>query len=320
MDALQAADLPSQFILARDPPPPPPRISISRPLPRKVVPQTSTGLKPSFLFVRSPALLNGDGDQQQNHLYLLRCPACSRTKFSSLQGLLNHARLTHNLEWGTHDECIKACAVQDNDLDTSCGSEVGLGPMGVLPGLRTLFQMAVSAHTLQENEDPTRDHLMDATDQPQAMPTVAGHLNRTLGIHEETPALAPFLGKAPTRRGIKVVEDDVEVDIMHAVAPRRETPTRRSWRMPFAPRNFSQLSTLESEIGSTTFAESDEGLAITSIQDVPMVCAYSVWKRFLFHSKPFSPPQPQPKPPSPPKADSIWFLESLSQIGICGCL
>jgi len=41
----------------------------------------------------------------------LACPDCARTDFPSVQGLLNHCRLRHARELGSHDECIEQCAV-----------------------------------------------------------------------------------------------------------------------------------------------------------------------------------------------------------------
>ena len=160
--------------------------------------------KPAFLYLRSTSLPEHERDEA-HHLYLLKCPTCHRTAFTSLQGLLNHARLTHALEWGTHDDCIRACAVPDNDLDPEAGVEVGLGPSGILPGLRSIFQMAV-----QKPED-------------------AEDLNQSLGIHEDTPALAPYLGKTVTKRAIKVWDEQVDVD---------ECDHRLAWRVPFSHRNF----------------------------------------------------------------------------------
>jgi len=43
------------------------------------------------------------------------------------------------------------------------------------------------------------------------IPLVA--ISLRLGLHEDTPALAPFLGKEPIRRGIRVYEQDEQVDI-----------------------------------------------------------------------------------------------------------
>ncbi|KAF9533731.1 hypothetical protein CPB83DRAFT_831586 [Crepidotus variabilis] len=193
LEALQAGEVSSDLILSHDPLPPTAVNStrFPRPSPRKAVPAIIPKVKPNFLFVRSTSLQKGENDHSGDYLYLLRCPACSRTAFTSLQGLLNHARLTHNLEWGTHDECIKACIVPNNDLDVTSGIEVAAGSGGVLPGLRTIFQMAVGA---QEPNFPI-------------------DLNQSLGLHEETPTLAPYLGKEAVRRCINVFEEHLDVDI-----------------------------------------------------------------------------------------------------------
>ena len=228
LDALSVIEHSSDYIL-RGEPVPPPSTHTSR-LPRPTVTKTqSLNSKPksSFLYIRSNALVNVDGNPE-NHLYLLQCPGCSRTAFTSLQGLLNHARLTHSLEWGTHDECIRACAVVNNDLDVDAGVEVGVGPGGVLPALRTIFQNAVG-----QTSGPMNSTVMAAADKPVSLP--ANHLVQTLGLHGESPALAPYLGKDAVRRRIKVWDESVELDL-EAVG---DQSRRREWKMPFAHRNFN---------------------------------------------------------------------------------
>ncbi|KAG6821306.1 hypothetical protein H0H93_000167 [Arthromyces matolae] len=179
-----------------------------RPPPRQKLLRNTNG---RFLYIRSSSL---EPPYDENHIrtYLLQCPQCLRQSFTALQGLLNHARLSHGTEWGTHDECVRACAVVDPDLDVEMGIEVGLGPNGILPGVRSLFQMAVGAHQTPESLSP---HGV-ATGEPE-LPVEShsqdSNLNKTLGFHEDTPALAPFLGKQATRRGIKVWNEDETVDI-----------------------------------------------------------------------------------------------------------
>jgi hypothetical protein len=98
-------------------------------------------------------------------------------------------------------------------MDVSAGIEVGLGPVGILPGLRSLFQRAVGAQ-LANGPSLEADSVAELPGaQPQVEPTLGLHLARTLGLHKDTPALAPFLGKQPTRRGIKVWDNDGVVDI-----------------------------------------------------------------------------------------------------------
>ncbi|KAF8899885.1 hypothetical protein CPB84DRAFT_1847452 [Gymnopilus junonius] len=232
LDALSVIEHSSNYILCEDPVPPPfiHATRVSRPPSRKFQ-SFNIKSRPSFLYIRSNALVNTEGNPE-NHLYLLKCPGCSRTAFTSLQGLLNHARLTHNLEWGTHDECIRTCAVVDNDLDINSGIEVGVGPAGVLPGLRTIFQNAVGHVSGQTN-------LADSSNVEKQAPSVVNHLVQTLGLHEDSPALAPFLGKEIIRRQIKVWDEDLEVDLEAHDAQAKMRP----WKMPFTPRNFDTAVT-----------------------------------------------------------------------------
>ncbi|KAF8958354.1 hypothetical protein BDZ97DRAFT_62449 [Flammula alnicola] len=260
LDALSVLESPSLHILGQDPTPPPlPPHLIPRPPPRKAFP-SSFKPKPSFLYTRSNPVVNAERTGHR-HLYILKCPGCSRTTFTSLQGLLNHARLTHNLEWGTHDECIRACAVVDNDLDVEAGIEVALGPSGVLPGLRTIFQMAVGAQNrgkeslvgLQTTSKPTEN---------QDLPPAGNHLNRTLGLHEDSPSLAPFLGKEAIRRQIKVWDEDEEIDVEngHGSDLQGKPQPKRPWKMPFAPRNFAENFNLEpvNNINESVLAENGD--------------------------------------------------------------
>lgn len=166
-----------------------------------------------FLYIRSSDL-HAPYDENYVQTYLLRCPECLRQSFTSLQGLLNHARISHGTEWGTHDECVRACAVVEPDLDVEMGIEVGLGPNGILPGIRSLFKMAVGAHQVSESmldgdvETAVAGSRLESNSQ-------SSNLVKTLGLHEDTPALAPFLGKEALRRSIKVLgneNDLVDVD------------------------------------------------------------------------------------------------------------
>ena len=209
-----------------------PKEPYRRPPPRQKPPPPKG--KPSFLYIN--ALATTDTNETQ---YLLRCPVCSRTAFSSLQGLLNHARISHSIEWGTHDACIKACAVEEPSLDIDSGIEVGVGPSGIRPGLQTIFERAVgvqSAVAASIDSITSGEHVHD--DGLRSLP----NLTQTLGIHEETPALALFLGKEAHRREIKIYDEDVNIIELESA---NGSPSRPAWTMPFAPRHrpepFSEI-------------------------------------------------------------------------------
>jgi len=207
LDALKTSDRPIEFLLDREEPPPPnirlqEELRLARPAPRIKVPPSRTS-KATFLFIRSANIATAHNVVPESEFLILKCPVCSRTTFTSLQGLLNHARISHILEWGTHEECVRACATVDPDFNVQDGIEVGVGT--ILPGLRTLFEMAVGPSRRESASESTP---LFGTDYPTCV-----HLTKTLGLHEDTPALAPFLGKEPIRRGIKVYEQDEQVDI-----------------------------------------------------------------------------------------------------------
>lgn len=136
----------------------------------------------------------------------------------------------------SHDECVRECVVPDLELDPSGGIEV---TPGVFSGLRSIFEMAVASQG-----DPLQE---DA----------ASYLTRTLGLHSDTPALAPFLGKEARRKEIKVWDTEEIVDIdgfdevsggdfakkrktggvdMDVDQPPKSKPKVR-WRMPRLRRN-----------------------------------------------------------------------------------
>ncbi|KAJ7900206.1 hypothetical protein B0H14DRAFT_3423601 [Mycena olivaceomarginata] len=140
---------------------------------------------------------------------------------SAMPRLFNHARVTHSLAWSSHDECVRHCACKLEEVqggpvdftDLDAGVEVGAGTGGILPGLWSLFEQAVV-----DDDNPNFEGL-----------------NRTLGIHADTPALASFMGRELIRRGVMVWDPDavVDVDGFDDEKPR----TRPRWRMPFSHRN-----------------------------------------------------------------------------------
>ncbi|KAF8879557.1 hypothetical protein CPB85DRAFT_1259390 [Mucidula mucida] len=162
-----------------------------RPPPKPKPAPVFTRKQDKFLYTRS-------GDK----LYTLECPSCHKSQFSSLQGLYNHARITHQLIWGTHDECVRACSIlppADAPVDQQNGVEIVVNLLGV----RSLFQRALEEHD---------------------------GLSATLGLHAETPALAAVLGKDLKRREIRVFGEDEDVDIDSVVAPPK-------WRLPNVQRH-----------------------------------------------------------------------------------
>lgn len=223
-DALAAIESPCNIIFDYPLPVPP---GIPRPAPAR-------HFAPTFLYIKSSALGH---TKDSDELYLLRCPQCLRTAFTTLQGLLNHARIAHHLEWGTHEECVRACAVANPDLDTSAGLQVGIGPSGILPGLRSIFQMAVGPQTNQPSD---------------AQP---GRATKMLGLHQDTPALAPFLGKNPVRRGIKVYgqDDTIDVDGLHT-----------AHRRPPCSRNARRIHEWEQELQVNDVSASQENVSAVS--------------------------------------------------------
>ncbi|GLB40304.1 hypothetical protein LshimejAT787_0801750 [Lyophyllum shimeji] len=244
----------SNYVQPSRPPRPPPKQKVSR------------NSNANFLYIRSSEL---EPPYDENHVrtYLLKCPTCLRKTFTSLQGLLNHARISHGLEWNTHDECVRACAVVDPEIDLEMGIEVGLGPNGILPGLRSLFRMAVTA---QHSMDPKTEADVESVNGKAEDPPASSHLVRTLGLHEDTPALAPFLGKQAVRRGIKVwgngdelvdidgfSDDELQIDGELSRPKTSPRKSRRTWRMHFTHRSNSdpEIASKTQEVGPVASTE-----------------------------------------------------------------
>ena len=197
----------------------------------------------------------------------LACVDCSRTDFSSLQGLLNHCRLSHKREFGSHDECVQCCAVLVEGLDDQAwvvanGTEVG----GItIPGLRRLFEIAVGGSrqtgpllSPKKVELPSSQHdsheqvvassLEKPADSPHEEPA---YITRTLGFHADTPALASFLGRAPNQRQIHSYDEEQNVDIFSDGAA---SQSKKHWRMVYSHRNKAR-SALDAVVEVSPLAE-----------------------------------------------------------------
>ena len=154
-----------------------------------------------------------------------------------MQGLFNHTRLGHRREYGGHDECMQACAVVVEE-----GNEVGerewvlrngieLGGVSI-PSLRRLFEIAVG-----EGDEFLDGVEGGAEERDEDADVVAStYLSRTLGHHKDTPALAPFLGRAPKKRCINTYDEDQNVDIDIDNVGLKKNP----WQMSFPHRSSAR--------------------------------------------------------------------------------
>ncbi|KAI0372264.1 hypothetical protein BV20DRAFT_1051008 [Pilatotrama ljubarskyi] len=230
----------------------PPTSSFSRSSRTRGLPRVAPAPRERLLYIRNTAT-------DPPEVAKLACHVCSRSDFSSLQGLLNHCRLRHQIEYGSHDECVQSCAVlvpeNERDWVVACGIEVG----GVsLPSLRRLFEIAVGAGervTLPTGKPPGQPLKTDPVHQETAAPAAAqevkeephpepphpsAHVTKTLGYHADTPALAPFLGRAPKKRCINVrANEDDPVDI-EDTAGGSGLHRKPMWRKPYAHRNVAR--------------------------------------------------------------------------------
>lgn len=266
LDALAAIEAPCDVLFTREVQPNPnlrpsitPTLSISAPVDTLKTPATHfarnrishRNVRPipqKLLFLRNTSTY-------PPQIVKLVCPDCSRTDFSSLQGLLNHCRLRHKREFGSHDDCVQNCAVLVEDPEEQAFTAVnGTEVAGIsLPGLRRLFELAVGGGLgllptpapAQPVEDSQVTPEETAPLPEEGPPTVAEpaegateHLTRTLGHHVDSPTLAPFLGRVPKTRHIQSHREEQHVDVLGFDNSTSALP----WRKPYAHRNNARSS------------------------------------------------------------------------------
>ena len=280
LDALDAIEAPCSIIFNREsrlaPPPvpllaniPPPATPPTDPLPSRT---SARSTRTRGLARPPPAppkrlLFLRDTSTNPPEIAKLACSVCSRSDFSNLQGLLNHCRLRHQLEYGSHDECVQSCAVLVPEAERDFVVANGIELAGVsLPSLRRLFEIAVGGgENVRLPEPPTKASApppppvkLEAPDaslpshseaaasesppfrQTPSTTQQSSHVSRTLGYHADTPALAPFLGKTPKQRRINVrANEDDPVDI-EGSSGSSGLQARSMWRKPYTHRNAAR--------------------------------------------------------------------------------
>ena len=241
------------------------RISNSR---HRIIRDPNSNLK--LLFIRSGSTSSDPlGAPPQSGLDTsvarIQCPDCGRWDFSNLQGFLNHCRIRHQREYGSHDECIQECSVlvtsSERDWVLQNGTEVtGVG----IPSLRRLFEIAVGKKTSlfptpKLEPSPDQDILTIGREESAAVGEPEGtHLLKTLGVHEETPALAAILGRRVARRQIRVFNEDEPVDVENGDG----TPgSKRRWKMSYSHRNLARPE-LEVDLDPTSDTRPRPSLSI----------------------------------------------------------
>ncbi|KIJ25193.1 hypothetical protein M422DRAFT_56094 [Sphaerobolus stellatus SS14] len=159
------------------------------------------------LGLAQPPTVNGPllfEDKTTKTTVKLVCPDCSRSDFPTMQGFLNHCRLAHTRLYGTHDECIQDTGVPIDDAERVALAATGVEVSTVhLPSIRGMFERAVGLGLLPESSEPGNSGNAD----------VSTHLSQTLGLHKDSPTLAPFLGKEVKKKVIHVYDEPDPVDI-----------------------------------------------------------------------------------------------------------
>ncbi|KZO93588.1 hypothetical protein CALVIDRAFT_539759 [Calocera viscosa TUFC12733] len=149
-------------------------------------------------------------------LLVLVCPLCKRADLSTVQGFYNHCRLAHQLTYAGHSECIEASGqlVSKDDIQSIGIDDVEIKGTGI-PSVQRLFQRAVGVQPSAGSPLPQTlgQPARVSTSRSPSPDAVETHLNKTLGIHDETPALAQFLGTTARRRQIRVFDTGEDIDI-----------------------------------------------------------------------------------------------------------
>ncbi|KAL6302839.1 hypothetical protein BKA93DRAFT_379999 [Sparassis latifolia] len=258
LDTLDAMEAPCDIIIDREPRLPPKPMIVQpieqAPLPpeNSVTPQISFRAGSSRVrgMPRAPPpparklLFLHNFNTDPSEIAKLACPDCKRSDFSNLQGLLNHCRIRHHREYGSHDECIESCAaiVPEAERDWVVANGTELGGIG-LPSLRRLFQIAVGEgeHVFTpkiESEAVRGADSHQTSDLAQDLTPTNTAITRTLGHHKDTPALAPFLGRAPKKRCINVYEGE-DVDIIGGIIC-VDGRGRQAWHKPYTHRSIAR--------------------------------------------------------------------------------
>lgn len=206
------------------------------------------------------------------HVARIECPDCRRWDFFNLQGFLNHCRIRHQREYGSHDECIRECSVlvpsSERDWVLQNGTEItGVG----IPSLRRLFEIAVGKKTslfpapkLERSSDQDTLTIVHKGDVVARGLEIEGtHLSRTLGVHQETPALAVILGNGAARRQIRVFDEDEHVDIENND---NFPKSNRRWKVKYSHRNLARPE-LEVSLDMTSDTLSKPSPPISNIGD-----------------------------------------------------
>ena len=134
---------------------------------------------------------------------------------------------------------------------------------GGLPSLRRLFEIAVgstgtalgipsvngtSMTELNVNQEESHVSERDIPQVSAPLTTLPStHLSRTLGHHADSPALAPFLGRATKRRGIVAYDENTPVDIDSG----GNVDLKRRWHKPFIHRSRARPG-LDAEVPAET--------------------------------------------------------------------
>ncbi|KAJ1950684.1 hypothetical protein IWQ62_006528, partial [Dispira parvispora] len=173
-------------------------------------------------------------------LVKMACPTCGRYKFTSLQGFLNHTRISHGVEFASHEEAVRLCSTPIDESGASIAptpsrsSAVALQPNWLTAASDTRAESAVTpgltANTLLSNQTLSE--------------TQRSQLSSTLDYIKRKP-------------GIKVFEEEVDLgsdysDAGTPATPTKESVSQRSLHKPAKSLREADGSSANVQVGSPT--------------------------------------------------------------------
>ncbi|KAJ1660026.1 hypothetical protein IWQ61_000992 [Dispira simplex] len=142
-------------------------------------------------------------------LVKMACPTCGRYKFTSLQGFLNHTRISHGVEFASHEEAVRLCGTP---MDESGASVAQTPSRSIAVALQPNWLTAAS----------------DTPAEPTATPGLTANTLLSNQILSETQLsqLSSTLDYIKRKPGIKVFEEEVDLDSDHSDVGTPATPTK----------------------------------------------------------------------------------------------
>ncbi|KAJ1981125.1 hypothetical protein H4R34_002201 [Dimargaris verticillata] len=132
------------------------------------------------------------------------CPTCHREKFNSLQGFLNHTRITHALEFASHEEAVRLCGAP---VGNSNAADANLGQPARPANVLNPNWLTSSANFLSPPVTTT------PTDSPAPTASGSSALMSNQALNDlQRSQISAALDYIQRKPAIKVFEEDVDLE------------------------------------------------------------------------------------------------------------